>query len=160
MVLLKKTDYNIKITELENKIPIVSNLVKKTDYDTNITDIENKLTDHKHDKYIDTSKFNTLAANVFNTRIAQANLIRKTDLDATLSSPNRKITSNNDLSYYRGKNYFDEDGKLNHYVFQPLFKYLEVSHIGNTTHILSWKFKGLHDTKIKTIATNNYLIQE
>ena len=64
------------------------------DYDTKITDIENKLTDHKHDKYIDTSKFNTLATNVFNTRIAQANLITKTDFDARLSSLNRKITAN------------------------------------------------------------------
>ena len=73
MVLVKKTDYNTKITELEykipsssnlatktalttveNKIPGVSNLVKKTDYETKITDIENKLIDHKRDKYIDT----------------------------------------------------------------------------------------------------------
>ena len=30
-----------------------------------------------HDKYIDTSKFNTLASNVFNARLAQANLITK-----------------------------------------------------------------------------------
>ena len=29
-----------------------------------------------------TSEFNTLAANVFNTRLAQANLITKTDFDA------------------------------------------------------------------------------
>ena len=30
-----KTNYNTKITELENKIPDISNLVKKTDYKTN-----------------------------------------------------------------------------------------------------------------------------
>ena len=29
-----KTNYNTKITELENKIPDISNLVKKTDYKT------------------------------------------------------------------------------------------------------------------------------
>ena len=62
------------------------------------------------------------------------------------------------VSYYCGKNYFEEDGKLNYYVFQPLFKYLEVARVGNITHILSRKFKGQHDTKIKTIATNNYLL--
>ena len=39
-------------------------------------------------------QFNTLAADVFNTRLAQANLITKTDFDAKLSSINRKITSN------------------------------------------------------------------
>ena len=40
------------LTAVENKIPSVSNLVKKTDYNTKITDIENKLTNHNHDKYL------------------------------------------------------------------------------------------------------------
>ena len=94
--LVKKTYYNTKVTEIENKIPDItnlatkttlttvenkilstSNLVKKRGYDTKITEIEKKLTDHKHDEYIDTSKFNTVATNLFNTRIAQANLIIK-----------------------------------------------------------------------------------
>ena len=102
--LVKKTKYNTKITELENKIrdisnlatkalvnkvenriSDISNLVKKTDYNTKITEIEKKLTDHKHDEYITTSEFNKLATNVFNARIAQANLIAKTDFDAKLS---------------------------------------------------------------------------
>ena len=55
---------------------------------------------------------------------------------------------NNDFSYYHGKNYFDKNGALNYCVFQPLFKYLEVAHVGNITHILSWKSRGLHDTTI------------
>ena len=82
------------LTTVENKIPNVSNLVKKTDYNTKVTEIENKLTDHNHDKYIDTSEFNKLAADVFNGRLAQANLITKTDFDAKLLSLNRKITEN------------------------------------------------------------------
>ena len=61
------------LTTVENKIPSISNLVKKTDYDTKITEIEKKLTDHNHDKYITTPKFNTLAADVFNARLVQAN---------------------------------------------------------------------------------------
>ena len=69
-------------TSVENKIPSVSNLVKKTDYITKVTEIENELNDHNHDKYIDTSDFNKLAVDVFNARIAQANLITKTDFDA------------------------------------------------------------------------------
>ena len=40
-----KTNYNTKITELENKIPDVSDLVKKTNYDTKITELENKIPD-------------------------------------------------------------------------------------------------------------------
>ena len=79
---------------VENKIPDVSSLVTKTDYNTKITDIENKLNNHNHDKYFDTSEFNQLAADVFIVRLAQANLITKTDFDAKLSSLNRKVTQN------------------------------------------------------------------
>ena len=39
MVLLKKTNYNTKITELENKIPDISSLATKTA----LTAIENKI---------------------------------------------------------------------------------------------------------------------
>ena len=110
---VRKTDYNTKISDIEgkipdisnlatktaltaveNKIPNVSSLFKKTDYDTKVTEIENKLNNHNHDKYIDTSEFNKLAADVFNARLAQANLITKTDFDAKLSNLNRKITTN------------------------------------------------------------------
>ena len=115
------------LTALENKIPSVSNLVKKkTDYNTKITEVENKLNNHNHDKYIDTSEFNELAADVFNARLAQASLIAKTDFDAKLSSLNRKITQNKlkhllienelnklkyfDSSYFTGKSHFEEDG--------------------------------------------------
>ena len=71
------------LTTVENKISNVSNLVKKkTDCNTKVTQIEKKLTDHNHDKYITTPELDTLAADVFNTRLAQANLITKTDFDA------------------------------------------------------------------------------
>ena len=70
----------------------------------------------------------------------------------------RHFLNGNDLSYYHGKNYFDEDGSLNYYVFQPLFKYLEVAHISNIAHIFSWKSRGLRDINIKAIATNKYLL--
>ena len=74
------TDFvkKVKLTELENKIPDisnlaiktalttvenktldVSNLVEKTDYNTKITEIENKLNNHNSDKYITTPEFNT-----------------------------------------------------------------------------------------------------
>ena len=57
-------------------------------------ELEKKFTDHDHDKYVVTSEFNTLAASVFNVRLAQANFISKTGFDAKLSSLNRKITAN------------------------------------------------------------------
>ena len=82
------------LTVVENKIPSVSSFAKKADYETKITEIEKKITDHGHDKYITTLQFNTLAANVFNTRLVQANLITKTDFNIKLSSLNRQITAN------------------------------------------------------------------
>ena len=108
--LVKKTDYNAKITKIEskipsinglatnaaltvveNKIPNIGSLVKKVHHNTKITEIEKKRTDHNHDKYYTTPEFNTLAADVFDVRLAQANLVAKADFDVSL---NRKITEN------------------------------------------------------------------
>ena len=74
------------MTAVENKIPGVSNLVKKTDYNRKITEIEKKIRDHNHDKYFTTPEFNKLTAENFVARLAQANLITKIDFDAKLSS--------------------------------------------------------------------------
>ena len=52
------------------------------------------LTDHNHDKYITNPEFNSLAASIFNEKLALASLLTKTDFDTKLSSLNRKITSN------------------------------------------------------------------
>ena len=68
--------------------------MKKTDYDTKISEIENKVNDHNHDKYITTPKFNILAVRVFNARLAKADLVTKTDFDAKLQSLNKKIKIN------------------------------------------------------------------
>ena len=191
MVLLK-TDYNSKITEIEgkipsisglatnaaltaveNKIPNISSLVKKTDYNTKITEIEKKLTDHNHDKYITTPEFNTLAADAFNARLAQANLIAKTDFDAKLSSLNRKITANKtkrllvenelkklkifDSIYFRGKSHFEEDGTQSYLVFQPIQRYFKrIVNVGNDNYVYYWKSKGLSDEKINSIKTSDY----
>ena len=90
--MLKKIDYNAKITEIKDKTRDISNLATKTTLTTvenkipNISNLatkflvnkmENKLNNHNHDKYIDTSDFNKLAVDVFNARIAQANLMKK-----------------------------------------------------------------------------------
>ena len=125
-------------------------LIKKTDYNTKITDIENKLNNHNHDNYIDTSEFNKLAAGVFNARLAPANLITETYFDAKLSSLNRKISQNkskrlpveNELnklktfnsSYFIGKNHFEEDGTQNYLVFQAMNRYFKM--ITNTDFIM------------------------
>ena len=75
---------NSALTAVENKIPNVSSLVKKTDYNAKISEMEKKITDHNHDKYITTPEFNNLAAGVFSARLARANLITNTNFDAEL----------------------------------------------------------------------------
>ena len=52
------------LTAVENKISNVSNLVKKTDFNTKISEIENKITDDDHDKYITTPEFHKLTAEI------------------------------------------------------------------------------------------------
>ena len=105
---------------------------------------------------IDTPEFNKLAVDIFNARFAQANVLTKTDFDDKLSNLNRKITKNKadhllvqnelnklktfDSSYYRGKNYFEEDGTQNYVVFQPIYRYFNQI---NNDYISSSKSKGL-----------------
>ena len=86
---------NSELTPAENKIPDVSSLVKKTDYNIKISDIEKKITDHDHDKCINTSEFNTMAASTFNARFStQTDLIRKPEFDAKLKSTSDRVTLN------------------------------------------------------------------
>ena len=68
------------LTAIESKVPNVSNLVKKTDYNTKISEIENDITtDHDDDKYITTQEFNKLTSENFTARLKQAYLASKTD---------------------------------------------------------------------------------
>ena len=82
LILLTNLATTTALTTVENKIPNASNLVKKkTNYNTKISEIENKIpTDHDHDKYITTQQFNKLTAENFVVRLAQANLASKSDI--------------------------------------------------------------------------------
>ena len=142
--------------------------LKKTDYDTKVTEIENKLNNHNHDKYITTTEFNTLAADVFNARLSQENLVTKTDFDNTVSSLDSKMAENKtknkstenelkklktfDSSYSIGKNYFDEDSAQNYLIFQSIHRYCKVT---NTKYISSRKSKGLSEETITPYATSD-----
>ena len=122
--------------DLENKITNISSLIPKTDYNTKNTKIEKKINDHCYEKYITTPEFNTLAAGAFTARLAQANLVTETEFDNKLKSLNQKINSDKakylvvenelkklqtfDLIYFRGKSHFEEAGRKNYLVFQPM----------------------------------------
>ena len=97
---------------VENIIPNVSNLVKKTDYDTKISEIENKITtNHDHDKYITTREFNIkkIYCKIITTNLASkndiANFVKKTDLDKSeLNELSKKVISAKGLTkYFRNK---------------------------------------------------------
>ena len=69
------------LTVVEDEIPDVSNSGQKTDYNTKISKIENKIkTDDDHDKYITTQDFLKLEAEHFTARLVQANLVCKSDI--------------------------------------------------------------------------------
>ena len=106
-------------------------MVKFTDYDTKITEIEAKITDHNHDKYT-TLEFNALTTGAFNARLAQAHLITKTEFDAncqvfiqiTTNKTKHLFVENEfkklktfDSIYFRGKSHFEENGTQNYLVF-------------------------------------------
>ena len=73
--------------------------------------------------------------------------------DITIENELKKL-KNFDLSYFRGKNHFDEDGNQNYYIFQSISRYLKVAYVNNITYILSWISRGLNDIKIESIKTN------
>ena len=64
---------NAALTAVETKIPNISSLVKKTDYNTRITEIEKKPTDDNNDKCINTPEFNKFTAEVLDARLAREN---------------------------------------------------------------------------------------
>ena len=81
-----------------------------------------------------------------------------------MSNLNRKITANktkhflndNDLSYYRGKQYFDEgSGKQNYLVFLPMGKYFQLNSVVGVIDRVLWQSKGLSNKSIKPPTTSD-----
>ena len=167
---------NLALTAVENKKPDVSSLVKKPDYNTKISEIENKVNDHNHDKYITTPGFNTMAADVFKARLAaQTDLIRKPDFDFKLKGISDRVTKNKtkyllvenklkklqkfDAAYFRGKSHFEEDDPQNYLVFQPMYRYFKrIAGFASGNYIYFWKSKGLTDERLDSIIASNYKI--
>ena len=128
----------------------VSSLVKKTNYNTKISEIEN---DHNHDKYNTTTEFSTSAADVFKARLAaQTDLIRKPEFDSKLKEVSDRVTKNKtkhllvenelkkllkfDAAYFSSKSHFEEDGTQNYLVFQPMYRYFKrIAGVGSGNYI-------------------------
>ena len=165
--MLKKTDYNTKITEIEGKIPDVSVLATKTALNT----LENKIPDV-------TNLATKTALTAFENKIPDvSSLVKKTDyntrvaeIDTKVSSLNGKINENktksesigikligsikNILSIFWGNIAFDGEADSQAYlIFQPIHKYVKI--VTNTKYISEWKSKGLSDESIKPPPTSD-----
>ena len=172
--LVKKTDYNTKISEIEDKISDTSSFIKKTDYNTKITKIEDKIPDTSNlatktaltiveNKIPDTSNLATKTAltTVENKIPDINNLVKKSDYNIEIAGIKLNINKLQayDLSYFKGKQYFDEgSGKQNYLVFLPMKKYFELNSVlGVIDRVLSWRSKGISNESIKppTISNNS-----
>ena len=61
------TVLNIKVSEVENKIPDTSSLLTTTVLNTKVSEVENRIP--HHDKYITTPEFDKLTAEDFTARL-------------------------------------------------------------------------------------------
>ena len=120
-------------------MPDISTLIKESEYDTKIKEIESK----------------HVSNTGFDSKLAQENVITKRNFDAKIVEVenNIKKLQTFDSSYFRGKNYFDEDDTQNYLVFLPIIRYFRL--ILNKKYISSWKSKGLSDETITPYATSD-----
>ena len=91
--LVKKTDYNTKVNEIEDKIPDTSDLVKKTDYNTKITEIEGKI------PHISGLATKTTLTTVENKIPSITGLVKKTDYNTKITHIGNILNNHNHDNY-------------------------------------------------------------
>ena len=88
-----------------------------------------------------------------------SNLVKESDYNRKITGieSNVKKLQAYDLSYFRGKKYFDEgDAKQNYLVFLPIRKYFKLKTVvGVIDGVLSWQSKGLSNESNKPPTTSN-----
>ena len=139
------TVLNIKLNEVENKIP-------------------------NPDKYITTRRFNKWTAELFAAELKWADLVTKIDFDNELTSFNRRITPNktkylevqkelnslitNGYNFFLDEIYFtSNDGSQNTFDHQPTLHKLELNKDKGTDYVLNWKSNGVYNFKLKLLYT-------
>ena len=136
------------LTAVENKIPNVINLLKKINYNTKISETENRITaDYDYDKYITTKEFNNLTAEKFTARLVQANLASKSDVANFVKKADLNENELNELSkkvkYISAKgltkdliNKFSILNRAKYFSSRMFQNYLVFIYAKNTLHIL------------------------
>ena len=137
------------LTTVENKIPYTSNLATKTA----LTTVENKIPDISN-------LATKTALNTVENKIPDTNsLVKKNDYNIEIAGIKLNVNRLQayDLSYFKGKQYFDEgSGKQNYLVFLPMGKYFKLnSVVGVIDRVLSWRSKGISNESIKPPTKSN-----
>ena len=143
--LVKKTDYDAKITEIEGNIPDLSNLVTKTalttvEYkipnvsglaakdelntiDRKIPIITGLISKSDHDKDINEIKNNYVTNSVLTSSLR--NYVPYTAYNLNILLLENELYNYSPLNcYFLGKSYFEDDGNQNYLRFQPMSRYL------------------------------------
>ena len=154
--MVKKTDFNSKITEVEGKIPSISGLATSSAF----TAVENKIPDTNNlvKKQILIPK---LVVIVVIPDVSS--LVKKTDFDVKLKAISDRVTINKskdllldnelkklkkfDAVYFRGKEFSGTAGLQNLLVFKPMPKYLKK--ISRSLKVSEFRCKGIHNKVIK-----------
>ena len=152
--MVKKTDFNTKITEVEGKISNISGLATNSA----LTAVQNKILDIS--SLATTSAFTTVENKIPDI----SNLVTKTDFDAKLKAISDRVTRNkakdllldnelkklkaHDTDYCKGESSFGNDN-INYLVFEVSFTYLNFYGDSLGGPLLSWKSKGLSKEIIK-----------
>ena len=89
-------------------------------------------------------------------------MLKKSDYNTKITNIENNVRQLQayDLSYFKNKQYFDEEsGKQNYSVFLPISKYFKLnSSVAVVDYVSSWKSKGLSNESIKPpTASNNSL---
>ena len=88
-----------------------------------------------------------------------SSFVKKIDYNMEITDIKLKINKLQayDLSYFRGKQYFDEgSGKQNYLVFLPMRKYFKLNPVsGVTDYVLSWQSKGISNESIEPFTISN-----
>ena len=86
-------------------------------------------------------------------------MLKKSDYNTKIADveSNIKKLQAYDLSYFRGKTYFNEgDGKQNYLLFLPMRKYFKLNSVINfIDRVLSWQSKGISNESIKPPTTSD-----
>ena len=146
--LVKKTNYNTKITEIESKIHDTSGLVKKTDYNTKITEIKVKIPD------ISNLPTKTALTTVENTIPHTSNLARKT----ALTTVQNKIPGTSNLAIKTAlttvENIIPDTSNL-----VKKANYDKITKINSKFDKIDLEMKILFDLKLKELIKDNRLLR-